>query len=198
MALNSAVAAAIRGHGGMRGGGHRALRLQDREVRNAIIFMFNPVTASASSPAAARAPHPVKTVGSKIYFIFQFPLPPDRSNGQRTAACQAVVATTMSTCSDNATPRPPSRCKSRGTHRRARLTSESKSSVTINNMPSYAPCEVEAEDSIRCYGRRATSRRSTADRGEVRSPLVLSADSSIGSALAVAPWSIRPTMPYKL
>lgn len=72
--LDSAVATAIRGHGGMPARGDRA-DLTDREVRNAIIFMFNPASASVSSsaaaPAAPKPTGPVKTIGTtEIYLGF--------------------------------------------------------------------------------------------------------------------------------
>jgi cytochrome c5 len=48
--LDAAVRSAIRGHGGMPARGGLA-DLTDAEVRSAVIFMFNPVSAAAQGPA---------------------------------------------------------------------------------------------------------------------------------------------------
>ena len=65
--VDNAVYAAIRGHGGMPARGGKA-ELTDNEVRNAIVYMFNPSasrTEGAAAPAAApaRPAGNVKTVG---------------------------------------------------------------------------------------------------------------------------------------
>lgn len=78
--LNHAVNAAIRGHGGMPARGGKA-ELTDNEVRNAIIYMFNPATAAkegaAGATAAAAAPEKpagnVKTVGGTEIYLGVLP-----------------------------------------------------------------------------------------------------------------------------
>lgn len=61
--LDNVVRAAIHGHGGMPPRGDRA-DLTDSEVRNAVIYMINPVAvAPKSAPAAARAAPRYKTAG---------------------------------------------------------------------------------------------------------------------------------------
>ncbi|HSD41664.1 MAG TPA: c-type cytochrome [Burkholderiales bacterium] len=52
--LDVAVRSAIRGHGGMPARGGLA-DLTDAEVRSAVIYMFNPVSAAAKGPAAVPA-----------------------------------------------------------------------------------------------------------------------------------------------
>ena len=148
--LDSAVAAAIRGHGGMPARGDRA-DLTDREVRNAIIFMFNPVTASASSPAAAPAAPkptgPVKTVGStEIYLGF---LPAELLRSYPPGSVERTVHGGVPSGSGyyhvnvsvfNATTKAPiSDARVEVRIAEPGLTSESKSlePVTINNVPSY-------------------------------------------------------------
>ena len=148
--LDSAVAAAIRGHGGMPARGDRA-DLTDREVRNAIIFMFNPVTASASSPAAAPAAPkptcPVKTVGStEIYLGF---LPAELLRSYPPGSVERTVHGGVPSGSGyyhvnvsvfNATTKAPiSGARVEVRIAEPGLTSESKSlePVTINNVPSY-------------------------------------------------------------
>ncbi|HEU0200455.1 MAG TPA: c-type cytochrome [Burkholderiaceae bacterium] len=70
--LNYAVNAAIRGHGGMpaRGG---AANLTDSEVRNAVIYMFNPGTAAPVAAAAPAAPAKLagnaKIVGTTAVYL---------------------------------------------------------------------------------------------------------------------------------
>ena len=61
--LESAVSAAIRGHGGMPARGGKA-ELTDNEVRNAIIYMFNPATAPKEGAAGAAAAGPAKPAGN--------------------------------------------------------------------------------------------------------------------------------------
>ena len=61
--LNSAVNAAIRGHGGMPARGGKA-ELTDNEVRSAIIYMFNPGTAAKEGSAGAAAAGPAKPAGN--------------------------------------------------------------------------------------------------------------------------------------
>lgn len=63
--LDNAVNAAIRGHGGMPARGGKA-ELTDNEVRNAIIYMFNPATAPKEGAAGATtaAAVPAKPAGN--------------------------------------------------------------------------------------------------------------------------------------
>jgi cytochrome c5 len=76
--LNRAVNAAIRGHGGMPARGGKA-ELTDNEVRNAIIYMFNPATAAnegaagATTAAAAKPAGNVKTVGGTEIYLGVLP-----------------------------------------------------------------------------------------------------------------------------
>ena len=69
--LDNAVQVAIRGHGSMPARGGKA-DLTDNEVRNAIVYMFNPSTlpkaSAAVAPAPAKPPGDLKTVGrTEIY-----------------------------------------------------------------------------------------------------------------------------------
>jgi cytochrome c5 len=63
--LNHAVNTAIRGHGGMPARGGKA-ELTDNEVRNAIIYMFNPAAAATEGAAGATtaAAAPAKPSGN--------------------------------------------------------------------------------------------------------------------------------------
>ncbi len=78
--LSNAVNAAIRGHGGMPARGGKA-ELTDNEVRNAIIYMFNPATAvkegAAGATTAAAVPAKpagnVKTVGGTEIYLGVLP-----------------------------------------------------------------------------------------------------------------------------
>lgn len=68
--LDHLVRSAIRGHGGMPPRGDKA-DLTDAEIRNAIVYMYNPVAPKAEAPAPAAPASPVgpyKTVdGMEIY-----------------------------------------------------------------------------------------------------------------------------------
>jgi len=79
--LDKAVNEAIRGHGGMPARGGRA-ELTDSEVRNAIVYMFNPSappkegTAGAAPSAATTQPRPAgnfKTVGGTEIYLGLLP-----------------------------------------------------------------------------------------------------------------------------
>ena len=63
--IDSVVNQAIRGHGGMPARGGKA-ELTDNEVRNSIIYMFNPGAAAKEGAAGATttAPAPVKSPGN--------------------------------------------------------------------------------------------------------------------------------------
>ena len=75
--INHAVSTAIRGHGGMPARGGKA-ELTDNEVRNAIIYMFNPSTAprtgtTAPATVPAKPAGNVRTVGGTEIYLGVLP-----------------------------------------------------------------------------------------------------------------------------
>jgi len=69
--IDALVASAIRGHGGMPARGDKA-DLTDGEVRNAILYMYNPSAPPKGAPAAAVVPKPpgqYKSVGGMDVYL---------------------------------------------------------------------------------------------------------------------------------